>query len=64
MTPKTGFNKVKEIKLDIIGKFKINKFNGNIYQQIEVIDFNVEKYSEKVVNKTIIEEVEDIDIDW
>lgn len=32
-----------KIGLDIIGKFKINKYNDNEYPQIEIIDFNVLK---------------------
>ena len=39
---KVGFGKtVERIKMDIIGKFVINKFNGNEYPQIEIIDYNV-----------------------
>ena len=37
-----GLNKdsVKRVRLDIIGKFKINKWAGNEYPQIEIVDFN------------------------
>jgi len=37
-----GLNKtsVKRVRLDIIGKFKINKWQNNEYPQIEIIDFN------------------------
>ena len=34
---------VKKFKIDIIGKFKINKFDGVKYPQIEIIDYNIEK---------------------
>lgn len=33
-------NKGKKLKIDIIGKFKINKWEGNEYPQIEIVDFN------------------------
>ena len=40
-----GLNKNKrtsnKIGLDIIGKFKINKYNDNEYPQIEIVDFNI-----------------------
>ena len=36
-----GINKkVNRVKLDIIGKFKINEWNGKSYGQIEIVDFN------------------------
>jgi single-stranded-DNA-specific exonuclease len=31
---------VKSLKLDVIGKFKMNKYEENVYPQIEIIDFN------------------------
>lgn len=33
--------KSNKIGLDIIGKFKINKYNGNEYPEIQIIDFNL-----------------------
>jgi single-stranded-DNA-specific exonuclease len=32
---------VERVRMDIIGKFTINEFNGNEYPQIEIIDYNV-----------------------
>jgi hypothetical protein len=38
----TGLGKaVERVKMDIIGKFTINEYNGNEYPQIEIIDYNV-----------------------
>ena len=40
----TGLSKKNnKVKLDIIGKFTLNKWNGNEFPQIEIIDFNVSK---------------------
>lgn len=35
-----GSKQVNKVKLDIVGKFKINKWEENEYPQIEIIDFN------------------------
>lgn len=35
-----------KVKMDIIGEFTINKWNGNEYPQINIIDFNVENAKE------------------
>lgn len=35
--------KNNKVKLDVIGKFTINKWNNNEYPQIEIIDFNASK---------------------
>lgn len=32
--------KVNKIKMDVIGKFTINKWDGNEYPQIEIVDYN------------------------
>jgi single-stranded-DNA-specific exonuclease len=36
-----GSKQVSKVKLDIIGKFKINKWEENEYPQIEIVDFKV-----------------------
>lgn len=35
-----------KVKMDIIGKFRINEYNGNEYPQIEILDYNVSKAKE------------------
>lgn len=43
----TGLSKKNnKVKLDIIGKFTLNKWNGNEFPQVEIIAFNVEKAKE------------------
>lgn len=43
----TGLSKKNnKVKLDIVGKFVVNKWNGNEYAQIEILDFNVSKAKE------------------
>jgi single-stranded-DNA-specific exonuclease len=34
-------NRPKSVKLDVIGKFKLNEWNNSKYPQVEVVDFNV-----------------------
>ena len=43
MKQKRGLStkQVKKVKIDVIGKFKINKWQETEYPQIEIIDFNV-----------------------
>ena len=43
MKNRVGLSKSKnnKVKLDIIGEFTINKWNGNEFPQIEIVDFNV-----------------------
>ena len=33
----------KRVKMDIIGKFTLNKWNDNEYPQVEIVDFRVEE---------------------
>ena len=43
----TGLSKKNnKVKLDIVGRFAVNKWNGNEYPQIEILDFNVSKAKE------------------
>jgi single-stranded-DNA-specific exonuclease len=48
MKTKKGISKksVGKIKMDVVGKFTINKWNDNKYGQIEIVDFNVSNSKE------------------
>ena len=41
-------NKVKRVGLEIIGKFKLNKYEDKEYPQIEIVDFNILKEKRKI----------------
>jgi single-stranded-DNA-specific exonuclease len=32
--------RIGEVKIDVVGKFKLNSYNDSIYPQIEIVDFN------------------------
>lgn len=39
---------VPKVKLDVIGEFEINEYDGKFYPQINIVDYNVEKDKEEL----------------